>query len=471
MQEEISKSRGPKILGGFEIDIAGNLNDLTQGLRLIGQRYAIDSQILGDLVYKNVGPNPNSSFYGEVIDYCTKTSCIGTPACSEQKDFYYSCENLETNRTKYWNEVCGSAVELFCGCDGCSEKTPTENIAKLWSVCRFMPTGLDVANVFGSKKAEEILNKDYKSGYCKYDEKIGELKNLVNSYSQENWTQNLYNTWLWMLQPVLKEKPEGYPSWMRSDVWNTKDMITSLSSWAELRHDTILYVKQSYTWAAGMMGMAAGPIEARYYGYVEPNPELFTRAKFAVDFLKKGLEEQGVITDDVKNSLETTSEMMNRLKIISEKELRGESLTEDDYNYIKSIDSTFSSILENLASALTVTEGTQMPGSEKSTSLEGKEEAFKTSLIADVHTDVNAQKVLEVGTGKIDWILVAHKSKDGRIGIAIGPIFSYYEFSWPMKDRLTDEKWRSEVLDSMERPKWYEDLKIGSSKSSYIIKP
>ena len=469
IQEEISKLRGPKILGGFEIDIAGNLNDLTQGLRLIGQRYAIDSQILGDLVYKNVGPNPNSSSYREVIDYCTQTSCLGTPVCSEQKDFYYSCGNMEVNRTKYWNEVCDAAVELYCGCPPACDKASPENIAKLYSVCRFMPTGLDVANVFGSEKAEEILDKNYKSGYCQYDEKIGELKSLVNSYSQENWTMNLYNTWLWMLQPVLKEKPEGYPNWMRSEVWNTKDLITSLSSWAELRHDTILYVKQSYTWAVAVLGMAAGPIEARYYGYVEPNPELFTRAKFAVDFLKKGLEEQGVMTDEVKNSLEETSEMMDKLKGMSDKELKGESLTEDDYNYIKSIDSTFSSILEDLASALTVTEGTPGPGSEKKTSLEGKDEAFKTSLIADVHTDANSQKVLEVGTGKIDWILVAHKSKEGRIGIAIGPIFSYYEFSWPMKDRLTDKKWRSEILDKMERPILYKDL-IESSQNPYIIK-
>jgi len=52
---------------GFEIDLAGNLKDLTQGMRLIGQRYALDSQILGDLVYKNVGPNINSKYYDEVI--------------------------------------------------------------------------------------------------------------------------------------------------------------------------------------------------------------------------------------------------------------------------------------------------------------------------------------------------------------------------------------------------------------------
>ncbi len=469
IQEEISKMRGPKILGGFEIDLAGNLKDLTQGLRFIGQRYALDSQILGDLVYKNVGPNPNSPYYDEVIDYCTRTSCAGPPVCSKPKEFYYSCQNLEENRTKYWNEVCDAAVELYCGCPPQCDKTSSKNIEKLFSVCRFMPTGLDVANVLGSKEAEDILKQYYECGYCNYDEKVKYLKNLTNSYSQEKWTQNLYNTWLWMLQPVLREKAEGYPNWMRSEVWRLKDLITFLSSWAELRHDTILYVKQSYTWAVGVTKTAV-PMEARYYGYVEPNPELFARAKFAVDFLNKELKEQGVITEEVEKSLRKTSTIMERLENISKKELRGESLTEDDYNYIRNIDSTFNSILEDLASALTIKEGTPVPGSEEKTSLEGKDEAFKTPLIADVHTDSNSKRVLEVGTGKVDWILVAHKSKKGRIGIAIGPIFSYYEFSWPMKDRLTDEKWRNEVLPSMERPIWYDISKVRPASMPYIIK-
>lgn len=459
-QEEISKLRGPKILGGFEIDLAGNLKDLTQGMRLIGQRYALDSQILGDLVYKNVGPNPDSPFYDEVINYCLTTSCLGLPVCTQPREFYYNCQNLEQDREKYWNEVCDAAVELYCGCSGCSEDTPEENINKLWSVCRFIPTGLDVANVLGSVKAEEVLKDYYHCSYCDYSEKQKELKELVSSYTQEDWNKNLYNTWLWMLQPVLKEKPQGYPDWMRTSIWKLKDLITSLSSWAELRHDTILYVKQSYTWAAGILetAMPPMPIEAKYYGYVEPNPELFARAKYAVDYLNEGLRIQGVMTDEVSLALNESSEMMENLMRISEKELEGKALTEEDYDYIKNIDSKFNQILEKLASALSITQGTPGENKIKETSLEGKEEAFKTSLIADVHTDANSKKVLEVGTGTIDWLLVAHKSKEGRIGIAVGPMFSYYEFPWPMKDRLTDEKWRSQVLDEMERPIWYEEI-------------
>jgi len=454
-QKEIAKLRGPKILGGFEIDLAGKLKDLTQGLRLIGQRYALDSQILGDLVYKNVGPNPKSPYYQEVLD----AHCLSK--LSKPKSFYLSCQNMDKNRTLYWNEICSKALEMYLG--RCDRKLDAE---ELYSVCRFMPTGLDVANVLGSKKAKEVLDKYYSNGYCSYDKKQEELKNLVASYSEKDWTKNLYNTWLWMLKPILKEKPEGYPVWMRSKVWKLKDLITSLASWAELRHDTILYVKQSYTWAVGITKAMPPhhPLAAKYYGYVEPNPELFARAKYAVDYLKQGLEEQGVITDEVKNSLNESSEMMAKLKEISEKELKGEKLKEEDYDYIKSIGSRFNSILEKLASALKITEG--KPGKNKAlkTCLEGKDKAFKISMIADVHTDANTKKVLEVGTGKIDWLLVAHKSKEGRIGIAVGPIFSYYEFTWPMKDRLTDEKWRNEVWKEMERPVLYKEINLSSAK-------
>ncbi len=451
MQTEIGKLRGPKILGGFEFDLAGGLKDLTQGLRLMGQRYAVDSHVLGELVYKNVGPNPASPYYEEVLTFAESNGMLSKP-----KEFYDSCDNMAENKTKYWNEVCDATMWYFCVGD-CSPDLPIETAEKIYSVCRFMPTGLDVMSALGSKRADELLEEQKMSTYCDYTGKNQEMGQLVAGYDQKEWTKNLYNAWLWMLQPVIREKPIGYPNWMRSPVWKTKDLTTALSSWAELRHDTILYVKQSYTWAVSITTGSIPPMEAKYYGYVEPNPELYARANFLTQFLKHGLEEQGVMTDAVAGSLDPSSEMMERLQTISQKELAGEELTEDDYNYIKSIDETFTTILENLASAMTVEEGScplgEICGTEKE--LGGEDDAFKTSLIADVHTETNTKKVLEVGTGKVDWLLVAHKAKDGRIGIGVGPTFSYYEFPWKMSDRLTDEKWR-EMLDKTppERPTW-----------------
>jgi hypothetical protein len=71
------------------------------------------------------------------------------------------------------------------------------------------------------------------------------------------------------------------------------------------------------------------------------------------------------------------------------------------------------------------------------------------AIVADVATDPNGQ-VLEEGTGKISEIYVAVPI-DGKLRIAKGGVYSYYEFTWPMSDRLTDKKWR-ELLNSGQAP-------------------
>jgi hypothetical protein len=48
----------------------------------------------------------------------------------------------------------------------------------------------------------------------------------------------------------------------------------------------------------------------------------------------------------------------------------------------------------------------------------------------------------------------------GRLVVTKGGVFAYYEFPWPMDDRLTDEAWH-EMLDTgqvPERPYWTESF-------------
>ena len=50
---------------------------------------------------------------------------------------------------------------------------------------------------------------------------------------------------------------------------------------------------------------------------------------------------------------------------------------------------------------------------------------------------------------------MAYKVPDGRILIGVGPVFSYYEFKQPLKDRLTDEKWREILKFNLpQQPEW-----------------
>ena len=93
-------------------------------------------------------------------------------------------------------------------------------------------------------------------------------------------------------------------------------------------------------------------------------------------------------------------------------------------------------------------------------------EQTKTGLIADEDAAIIAdiasgpEGVLEVGTGRIDRILVLVPDDEGAFQGAMGGVHSYYEFAGRSGERLTDEAWRA-MLDAgeqPERPAWQEVL-------------
>jgi len=79
------------------------------------------------------------------------------------------------------------------------------------------------------------------------------------------------------------------------------------------------------------------------------------------------------------------------------------------------------------------------------------------ALVADVHTDTNAQVALEEAVGT-PFLLTVTMPLGGKSTTFHGAVFSYYEFKQPMKDRLTDEAWQKLLADPgkrPERPSWF----------------
>lgn len=86
------------------------------------------------------------------------------------------------------------------------------------------------------------------------------------------------------------------------------------------------------------------------------------------------------------------------------------------------------------------------------------------AIIADIATDPEGA-VLEVGTGDPSNIFVVIEV-DGKVKLAKGSVYSFYQFAWPLDDRLTDSKWRQmlgihenaegnyEKDASIEKPGW-----------------
>ena len=217
---------------------------------------------------------------------------------------------------------------------------------------------------------------------------------------------------------------------MQTDAWQDKALSTSLASWTELRHDTILYAKQSYTMELTSMPMP--PEEKPVVGYVEPVPDFYARLLALTKMTNQGLDDMGVLDPVSKARITNLEDVLSRLQAISEKELENEELTAEDYEFIR----TFGDQLE----------GTMEDVDEK---------ARKTTIVADVHTDGNTETVLEEGVGYVDMLVVAYKLPDGRILMGAGPVMSHYEFKQPMEARLTDEKWR-EMLEANPpaKPEW-----------------
>jgi hypothetical protein len=143
----------------------------------------------------------------------------------------------------------------------------------------------------------------------------------------------------------------------------------------------------------------------------------------------------------MKDNLSKMEQLAMSLKTISEKELNNEKLTDEEYELIRS----YGGQLEHLWLEVNKDE----PAFKESTDQRDYLNENPAAIVADVATDPNGQ-VLEVGTGKISEIYVVVPI-DGKLTIAKGGVYSYYEFTWPLSDRLTDKKWR-ELLDSDQAP-------------------
>ncbi|MDT8301708.1 MAG: DUF3160 domain-containing protein [Sedimentisphaerales bacterium] len=377
LKTELTLLRSPEIYGGIgdiwvnppiTPDALDEVLDKTKGMRFMGQRFIPDSYMFQHLVFPSV------------LEYTGNT---------ETKPFTY-----------------GTLGD------------------------RSYPRGLDVMAILGSERAKTILIEDGDTDYIDYELRFNELKDQFNAFDLTDWNRNLYWNWLYSLQALIEGFGEGYPNFMRTQAWQEKELNAALASWTELRHDTILYAKQSYT-----PGRTSIPPVVT--GYVEPVPELYGRLLALTQMTRLGLTDHDVLSTLATERLINLETILNRLIEIANKELTNQPLSEDDYEYIKS----FAQILEGAILGV-------------------EEKGLKTTLIADVHTYSFESLVVEEAVGKVDLIIVACPSPDGSIFLAAGPVLSYYEFKHPIDDRLTDEAWRK-LLDSPdkpERPKWFQPL-------------
>ncbi|TEU17914.1 MAG: DUF3160 domain-containing protein [Anaerolineales bacterium] len=308
---------------------------------------------------------------------------------------------------------------------------------------RGLPKGLDLLAAMGSQRAHQILDEMGETAYENYPQQMAKVQKWVSGLSVAEWTETLYNSWLYCFHPLLEVPGEGYPAFMQSPAWVDKQLHTVLGSWAELKHDTILYAKQAYA-ELGAGPMPPEPVPPR--GYVEPVPHFYARLAALTAMTRQGLGDRGLLVEQDDYSLQRLEELARAFQTMAEKELQGEPLTEEEYSIIR----FYGGDLEHLTMAAADTPEGE-PGGRAY-----MEEEPQAAVIADVATDPwPTPIVLEEAVGRVNEIhvVVPVVGEDGTtyLQVAKGGVFSYYEFPWPADDRLTDEKWR-QMLDQGQAP-------------------
>jgi hypothetical protein len=369
--------RAPKVLSGLAFAEDGDFRVSTQGFRFMGQRFIPDSYIFQELVFGVKGEKIIMQYTGD-------------------------------------------------------KKPFTMEIIPNFGPVRAFTRGLDICAVLGAKRALEILEVEGDTEYTEYYNQLDNLEEEFSLKTIEEWKQNLYWRWLYALLPLLEESKDiSLPCFMQSPAWIDKELQTVLGSWTELRHDTILYAKQSYA----MAGKGMPPEPKLTYGYIEPYPKVYARLEEMMRDLRNNLITLDLAIEGIPEKIKEFEELLDKLKIISEKEISNTSLDNEEYEIIWNIGSKLTSLKEFPPQIL-----------EKVTS----DTDERMEIVADVHTDVNTGQVLEEGVGSPFNIYVIIDSTRG-VRICRGAVFSYYEFKHPMEDRLTDEKWQ-EMVEKRERP-------------------
>ena len=330
-------------------------------------------------------------------------------------------------------------------------------------VQRPLPSPLDIMAVLGNEHATRHLQVELLQ--YGYEANLEQLSTVSNGLDPSFWDSTYYNRWLGILSTLNHGASDAnFPQAMRTLAWADKTLHTQLASWAQLRHDNILYVKQTFTGVA-----------CEYpAGYVEPYPEFFAAisehariSKEAIDILDVDtLDETELrIRDTAINYFNNLESIATRLQTMAEKELILEPFTEDEEQFLKDLSKRhmYMGYIEQwngwYAADL-------MPWGDGA-----------AAIVADIHTNPNNNPsfpdlfppgVLHVGTGPVATMLFIADTDEGPT-MYVGPVFTYFEnFEEGFPPiRLTDEDWKARITEGVypTAPSWVSSFRLPASRA------
>ena len=304
-------------------------------------------------------------------------------------------------------------------------------------VLRMMPNPLDVGfAALGNNQALPLLQPDL-AAYA-YAPDLGAMRVLVDDHPAEFWNKNLYNLWLASLRAL---SPQGevagaLPAVAQSELWGRRLLSAQMASWAQLRHDTVLYAKASYT----------GGIECEFPdAYVDPYPAVYGRIAAYGELgeqLVQSLDmaKNPTLQARLATHFQNVTRVARTLGEMAEHELSGTALTPDMLSFINQ--------------AVVIDGGCGDPsisaGWYAQLFFNAETAPDYDPTIADVHTQPTDEdgatvgRVLHVATGMPRLMVVAVDTCTGPRAYA-GLASSYFEKTTEQFARVNDEEWAGSI--------------------------
>ncbi len=303
-------------------------------------------------------------------------------------------------------------------------------------VKRMVPKTLDILFALGNDASVQLLDKEIEKYH--YAPNLAALRYLIEGYEDDFWESSTYTSWLSSIKSLNPPvERDSLPLFMQTSAWWQKTMNTQLASWAELRHDFLLYAKQPYTLS----------YECSYpHGFVEPVPELFANIRK----FWEGLLELPPWQKRANYISEHWISTCSKLEKMAEKCRTNQSFTEDEINFFQDMITTQGAVCSPSKIGWYPKLYYEFSFLKMQEYIEKKDASTEQDkfTVADVHTipmdetGMDVGWVLHAGTGRPNLAVINTKLSSGENCAFVGPVYSYYEFISNDFKRLTDQEWR-----------------------------
>ncbi len=365
---------------------------------------------------------------------------------------------------------------------------------------RPLPAAFDAMFALGDNLALELLSDELDE--YSYSGNLACMRKIIDTRDDAFWAGSVYHSTLKNLENT-RSVSENAPAVFQQKPWAKKMLSARLGFWSQLRHDNLLYIKQSST--SGVMCEYPD-------GYVEPYPEFYKGMSETAQNLKNVFE---TYLDTLETSgfystysdsytynsnyneyfssyakthpiayLENFSSLCNTLTSMAEKELNGESFSSEEISFIqnwyKEVDKFgcgYSKIYKGkifqfnyeIFRIMSTYDDEMSYYFDESTAEDPDNPepiyfAFEPE-IADVHTcpesTIFPLQILSVATGGVLPVFTAVENPFGDVVLYTGAAYDYYEFSDDV--RYSDEEWEA-LFDAgtvPDKPSWMDDSEGG----------